>query len=184
MSSALSKQVSKKDIVAISPKEDCMEVLSLVSAEVKSICARVPDETYVFPVSPIESIGKHVRHIIGFIEAMQGVTIGHINYDARERDKGVETSREIALSRLNLAIQNIADLMNQYSLDTDVITSESFYGRVLSTPSKFGRDIMYLPQHTQHHFDSIKKIALDFDIDFGDNFGVACSTVQFHNKPR
>lgn len=135
------------------------------------------------PVLNGSSIAQHVRHVIEFYVCLMAAEDGVVNYDARKRDKTLETDRNAVLATLealrdwlNDAVPNTAlELIEDHSLDgtAPVRMHTSLY-----------RELAYALDHGIHHMALIRiaveqhhaHLALDPD------FGVAPSTIRDRRK--
>ncbi len=127
------------------------------------------------------SIGHHVRHIIEmFVLLQEGFVTGVVNYDKRNRDHTIETSKDVAIDRL----QQIASSINAENKDLLVeIGFDKNSDQVNSIPSNYFREIAYNLEHTIHHMALIKigiREISDQELPF--DFGVASSTVRFKQE--
>lgn len=127
-------------------------------------------------------IGRHFRHIIEhYTSFIQGYN-SRVNYDDRERNLKLETSREFAISKIDSVIKEI----DFFELNPDQLESEI---HVLSnqnsdnqtsdwSKSSVRRELQFLISHTVHHYALIAFILKTKGVDVPDNFGVAPSTLN------
>jgi len=130
-------------------------------------------------------IGRHFRHIIEhYTSFIQGYK-SRINYDDRERNLMLETSRECAISKIDSVIKEI----EFFQLNTNHLESEI---HVLSnqssdhqnsdwSKSSVRRELQFLISHTVHHYALIAFILKTMGLDVPDNFGVAPSTLNYES---
>ncbi len=138
------------------------------------------------PLSSLSNhtIGKHVRHIIEFYECLLiGYQAGEINYDQRNHDTNLETSKNLAIKKIHY----LCRMMDTPLADKSVILKASFddHGQeAIHMESSFYREIQYNIEHTIHHL-AIIRIAVQTTfshIVLPAEFGVAYSTRQFQQQ--
>lgn len=123
------------------------------------------------------SIGAHTRHVIEFYrQFLTSLTAKEIDYDSRQRDQAIESSK-------TFAIQNIIVLQNEINAIESDVQDSLCYRNDKSYPSSIGRELCYLAEHTIHHFALIRLIAESKGFDFNQmpDFGVAPSTLKFRS---
>ena len=126
------------------------------------------------------TIGKHVRHIIEFYEALlQGCAVGAVNYDLRKRNLLYETNPQIAATQL---INTVEELTQQLSTKNIAIslTYSVIHGIEGQIASSLEREMLYNLEHTIHHQAIIQIAAKTAGIaqHLPEAFGVAFSTQQ------
>lgn len=139
------------------------------------------------------SIGKHFRHVLDhYFCFFSGLEAGEVDYDQRQRNTEIETQRLHTLKKIQQLVEDLKNLAarvstpntnqtdNTHSLSVILSTSASV---TTSSPvkSSLARELIFLQEHTTHHYAIIKtqlKI-LEFPVD--DDFGVAAST-QIYNQ--
>ena len=150
--------------------------------EVLILLEQLSDEDYRKSIELLSnaSLGQHLRHILEFYICLQnGMEIGQICYDNRDRDKRIEESKEFA----RIKIAEIKEFI--YNVDTDLtIQLQANYSlkdiksNVIN--SSLYRELAYAMDHTIHHL-AIIKIGLKAlnNIQVDENFGVAPSTIRY-----
>ena len=134
--------------------------------------------THTSNVLSKSSIGQHVRHIIEmFVCLEEGYEQGVVNYEARKRDRQIETERSMAIELLKKIFEGLekADkaLVMEASFDEDS-------NEPLRFDTNYYREVAYNLEHTIHHMALIKLgIQEVSDIRIPENFGVASSTIKF-----
>ncbi|MCC5843195.1 MAG: hypothetical protein JJU05_02980 [Verrucomicrobia bacterium] len=138
------------------------------------------------PMAMHASIGGHLRHVLEHIEPILNTPAGGLlDYDARPRDKAVETSRVCALERtrqLQEALRAVPDewendllrIRNRVAVEEDAV-------RV--APSSRARELIYAIAHTVHHFALIRVMCNLRGIALPENFGYAPSTLHHLKTP-
>lgn len=124
------------------------------------------------------SIGKHLRHVVEFYEALlKAQKTQKICYDRRERKIILEENISYTLNFLN-------ELSKKFGLLTQdtPLTMQAKYGEeIYETKTSLYREIIYNIEHTVHHL-AIIRIALMAcfpNVQIPENFGYAASTIQF-----
>ena len=130
--------------------------------------------------------GSHLRHVLEFYECfIRGVSRGTIDYDSRQRDASVETSREVAMARIAAIVQCLeSDALLQ--MDTLVLVrAEDAESLGLADPfvtSSIARELLTLSSHTIHHFALIAMTLRAHGVAVDPDFGVAPSTLRHRRK--
>jgi hypothetical protein len=125
------------------------------------------------------SLGQHIRHIIEFYVCLFSEK-NYVNYDERERNLLIENSpvyTKSVIAQIKTNIQNI-------SLENPVVFKQYIGEEEVFLQSNFARELIYLSEHTIHHFALIKIGIADIcpDVSVDQNFGVAASTLKFRDK--
>lgn len=133
------------------------------------------------PVLSNRSIGQHTRHILEFLLALDtGYKHGAVNYNARKRDRRIETDKTHALHVLKATEQNL----RRKNKDLRLEVSQSV-GKMVPffVGSNFERELVFNLDHVIHHMalirisvEAVSTIVLD------EEFGVAASTIQHRNS--
>ena len=162
-----------------------IESVSIIFSQLKSLLDQIKSEDYNKSQEILSggTIGQHIRHILEFYSCMlEGVKLGEICYDNRERNPLLENDK-------NAAMQVMDELLSQLSLisNTDVsIQLKAKYAdndSLTNINSSISRELAYNIDHSVHHMAIIKAGILsriDY-INIPSDFGVAFSTVR-HNK--
>jgi hypothetical protein len=128
------------------------------------------------------SIGQHYRHILEHFQCLvRGMRSGEINYDARQRNRRLETEvtyASIATCDILRAIKNYSEA--ELGRTCKVVNSVS-YGS--SQPSvietNVGRELAYCIGHAVHHYAIIRLICSQIELEVPVEFGVAPSTLKY-----
>ncbi len=128
------------------------------------------------------TIGKHIRHILEFVECMVvGMENGLVDYDNRRRDLALETDVNAAL-QLMLRLQNtIETITGDKELE---MTFAHPNGKLEILKTNIYRELVYNIEHAIHHM-AIIKIACNVEftnVVLPSHFGVAYSTIQFQEQ--
>ncbi len=149
--------------------------------ELHGLVARLEQADYTAPVPVLSnaSIGQHMRHILEFYICLMEARNGTVDYDARKRDKSLETERMVTLAKLGQlrAWTEGLDADAQLTLLAD----HSYDGtsRERMATSLF-RELAYAFDHAIHHM-ALLRIGIaqhHAGITLDPNFGVAPSTIR------
>lgn len=156
-----------------------------VLSQFRGIIIQLNDVEYAAPLKVFDgaSIGKHGRHIIEFFQClMKSTTAGTVNYDARVRYLRLEEDVQYSIDVLD----KITEYLSENNFDNIGISLVSEFGgqRQIAVPTNFNRELIYLIEHSIHHFALIRiGIQENFPhIDLPDCFGVAYSTIEHLKK--
>ncbi len=159
------------------------EANSIILNQLVQVLEGLPDDGYGQALELLQgsSIGQHVRHTIEFYECFfEGIESGIISYDNRKRDFRTELDTAYSCQLLNRYIEQVATLAQDQKLQFNCMFSEN---KIEEVPTTLSRELAYLVEHTIHHLAIIKMALQQIypNIDLPTNFGVAFSTVRFHN---
>lgn len=153
---------------------DCIDLLRQGCRVIEDI----PDDVFAAttPISPRGSIGAHFRHILNFYEQfLLGLPEFRIDYNQRNRDSTLEQNRYHALEKLEETISRLELLKlaaRHQHLLVRVENSASW------SRSSVLRELDFLSSHTVHHYSLIAMLVRVYEINPGDGFGVAPSTLK------
>ena len=111
-----------------------------------------------------------------------GLESREVDYDARDRDRRIETDRDFAAGAIAQVIdrlQNLPDASLDTELKIQVDTAAWEQGKTLWTRSTIARELQFLLSHTVHHYALIALILRGHGFDPGAEFGVAPSTLEY-----
>lgn len=150
-------------------------------AQARELVGRLADEQYrASAPGGRGGVGPHLRHALDHYDCfLAGVAAGTIDYDQRERDLEVESSRERALERITTAEAGIMrlrafDAAHEVTVKLD---SGERHSRCASR-STLARELQFLVSHTVHHFALVALVLRFQGIEPGPEFGVAPSTLK------
>ena len=152
----------------------CDELLNMVSQQVYG---SFPEGT--------SSIGAHMRHILDrYLCFFAGLQNGLIDYDARKRDKSIETNLEAAAFALTSVSRRIDAMTLSEELGKTITVRESVYhqGPSVEIPSTVDRELMGLISHSIHHLAIIALITKSFGYRLDSDFGKAPSTILYERS--
>lgn len=128
-------------------------------------------------------IGPHVRHVLDHYAAFfAGFDGPAIDYDARQRNRQVETERGAALIALVEASGRMADL-DRATLERPISVRSNGGGQPDDfSRSTLRRELQFLLSHTVHHWALVRSILTRSGIEVADTFGVAPSTLRYREE--
>ncbi len=129
------------------------------------------------------SAGAHLRHVLDAYRCfLMGLDSALVDYDARERDRRIETDRDVAAGAIAHLIDRLSGLPEdvlERELKVQVDTAAWEQGKTLWTRSTAARELQFLLSHTVHHYALIALILRGHGYDPGPEFGVAPSTLEY-----
>jgi len=107
------------------------------------------------------SVGEHIRHVIEHYQMfLEGIQMGHIDYDKRKRDPSLEENRLHAINRLH---ELFTFFETKYLPLGQILVSQN-YNPDFPTPvvtSTIERELLFLVSHTVHHYAIIALVLKD-----------------------
>lgn len=159
--------------------------LQSVTEKLSQIVTKLSANDYAEPHELLSgnTIGKHTRHIIEFLEALyNGLPKGEVDYDLRERNILYETNATIATERLAELITLLTSELSREN--KPILLVYQLHDRQKnSLLSSLERELLYNLDHIVHH-QAILQIILKNNgkshlLDA--NFGLAFATQQQQN---
>ena len=144
----------------------------------------LPVSLYVkFDAPAYEStIGAHLRHNIDHYHSfIEGVSNGKVDYDHRNRDQRLETDIKSSIAVLGSVIANLSEMAPE-SLEDRVLVRMDCGGDAVWSQSSVRRELQFLLSHTVHHYAIIAMICRLNGHQPSADFGVAPSTLKFHDS--
>lgn len=154
--------------------DECVELLS----QAAEVIARLDDDVFtaVSPISPRGSIGGHLRHILDFYSSFAvGVEHSQIDYNTRLRNTEVEQDRFAALKKIDDCAHRLRGLKSIRVHEHVLVSTEDGSGW---SKSSVLRELDFLKSHTIHHYALIAMILRLHEVNPGEEFGVAPSTLR------
>ncbi len=149
-------------------------------AQIEECLESLSDEQYRHPSPTLSgaSIGAHLRHVLEFFQELErGYGVGHINYDARQRNKHIEQDRLSALA----ALRQVGERLDRPNRELALACAFPLSGVGPTTvPTNYYRELLYNLEHTVHHM-ALMRIGIE-EMNAGilnESFGVAESTMEF-----
>ena len=133
------------------------------------------------PGGPRGGIGAHLRHVVDHYRCfLRGLGAGHIDYDQRDRDAGVEHDPARAVEVIDALCDELeqltsADAGRELVVLVDCAEPEAR----IASQSSVARELQFLVSHTVHHYAVIALMARSAGFDPGHDFGVAPSTLKY-----
>lgn len=154
--------------------------------QVEFVISQMKEDDYTKPVDVFNNstIGQHFRHTLEFFQClMDGYNNGIVSYDKRNHDKSIETDKNLALSFIEESKDFISKCDMQRPLKLEVNYNLEDKDNII-VDSNMAREVTYNIEHAIHHM-AIIKIGLQalcpyVELPYG--FGVAISTLRFHNR--
>src|SRR5258705_2115920 len=144
---------------------------------------RIDDDIYVStgPLSPRGSIGGQLRHILDFYQNfIAGIQSGQINYNLRQRGLLIERNRVRAIETVSKAVDTLRSLtVLEGTRPLLVSTEENGESGLVWCTSSVLRELDFLQSHTVHHYSLIAMLLRLQEIEPGEDFGVAPSTLRY-----
>ena len=106
----------------------------------------------------VSAIGAHMRHILEYVLALKGMQAGDtINYDARKRDKNIQTDIRCAQAAISQVKEFLGGITRD-DMETEVWVIEAVDEHIADEAvlSTLGREIVSVCHHAVHHHDDIK----------------------------
>lgn len=156
---------------------NCIDLLEQATGVIERIDADVYASTTA--ISPRGSIGMHLRHVLDFYDSfLCGIESGQIDSNARRRDPLIERDRLYALNRIAATIGKLRSFSPaHYSAAVQVSSEDDGENDRVWCASSVLRELEFLQSHTIHHYSLIAMLLRLHEIDPGDRFGVAASTL-------
>ena len=127
------------------------------------------------------SIGAHYRHCLDHFRSLfDGFETGEINYDRRQRDARVETSRLIALNQTWDLLQ-MSERVSGWTLSDSIRVQSKLSYAIEESPaavSSLGRELMYCVAHAIHHYALIRVMVGMLGVSLPGGFGIAPATLK------
>lgn len=126
-------------------------------------------------------IGAHFRHNLDFANSfLNGLEIGKIDYEKRERNEQIEQNRGFAIEQIVFLIHRLQNLSNEI-LEREILVASEVETDVWHK-SSVARELEFLHSHTIHHHALIAEKLSNSGVNVTADFGVAPSTLKFWNE--
>jgi uncharacterized damage-inducible protein DinB len=132
------------------------------------------------------AVGPQLRHCLDFYGSfVRGLAARRVDYDVRERDPLVESSRRIARQRyeeLIAALEAIPADAGATPLDVRSEADTLPAGEPEWSASSVRRELQFLLSHTVHHHALVKEMLRGRGRTVDGDFGVAPSTLEHRGR--
>lgn len=145
------------------------------------------DEHYSEGLPPVakSGVGGHFRHCLDFYRCfLDGMETGRVDYDARSRNREVETSRQVATQTIDHiigALRRIAE-EGEENHPLEVSVDCPCEDEPIWSHSTLLRELQTLCTHTVHHYALISFLLRLREVEPGGEFGVAPSTLKYEQQ--
>jgi hypothetical protein len=152
--------------------------------QVVALLQRIDDAAFVRSNADFHKsgFGPHLRHCLDHYEQfLAGLSSGRVDYDARTRDRRVETDRVFALQKIPQIIAGLGRIgpgHGDHPVKVKMDCGGEHAGAEQWTGSTVGRELQFLVSHTVHHYALIAFILRAGGVEPGADFGVAPSTLR------
>lgn len=125
-----------------------------------------------------DQVGPHLRHVIEHHEALLAPrTPGVIEYDARPRDRRLETDPQAAEAALSRLARTLRDGRFDSRAPVAVVGVAGLDGESdFATASTLGRELVFNAMHAVHHFALLRPACLAAGLSLPAGFGKAPAT--------
>ncbi|SKB50474.1 hypothetical protein [Dyadobacter psychrophilus] len=155
------------------------ESVTAVLDQISAMLDELNEEQFSFKLDVLSgaSLGEHVRHVIEFFQELsRGYQTGCIDYDARRRDKAIETQRTYAIIKL----REVAASLKTDNKPLRLAYADKSSGVECEIVTNYERELIYNLEHTVHHMALMRiGVQLVAGIPLADHFGVAKSTIEY-----
>jgi hypothetical protein len=142
------------------------------------LIGKISDEIYRKKTNCTGGIGGHFRHNLDFVKAfLNGLAMGKIDYNRRERNLKIEENRLYAIKQFAETVCRLRGLPVEVFEKKVLIRSE--INSDLWLASSALRELEFLHSHTIHHHALIADKLKSFGVQMAKDFGVAPSTLKF-----
>ena len=147
---------------------------------------RLPPSLYRSPVrAGWASVGSQFRHVLDHYRAfIDGREEGRVDYDARQRDRRIETDPAEAAAQARAMVIQLERIHVEDANHAIAVHMDSGGDQRMPDwrPSTIGRELQFLVSHTVHHYALIKLLLEDVGIEAGAEFGVAPSSLAYQAR--
>lgn len=149
--------------------------------EIEKVTSQMSHDDFTQKILVLDgsSIGQHIRHIVEFYNCLFSEK-EYVNYDERERNLLIENSPLYTLD----VIASLKLQLETQDLEQKINFRQVINGNEVFLTTSYARELIYLSEHTIHHFALIKIgiNALCPQVTLDSNFGVADSTIKYREN--
>lgn len=174
----------KKDVSSLADGQllkGCLHCMQQCEYLVSNLSA----DDYVNSHEGSSSIGSHIRHILDRFQSLfSGLPEFCVDYDARKRDKEIESSVDSARFAIASVSRRIQELDLIKLSGQPILVRETVYhrGNPIEISSTVERELMGLVTHSIHHLAIISMLAKLCGHPLDQGFGKAPSTLVFERS--
>lgn len=157
--------------------------LTHVLEQLSALLAKATPEIYGSPVPALSgaTMGQHVRHIIELFQSLfQAYESGIVDYEARPRNRQLETDPEMAAQWLASAIGSFPVQNRELIL---IASDYKDSNGALNISTNYFRELAYNIEHAIHHMALLRVCVWHHGhITLPESFGVAYSTIKHREQ--
>jgi len=130
------------------------------------------------------SIGQHYRHVLEHFQCLiNGLPVGEVNYDARQRNPRIENEAAFATTATGDVLNTLqtwtdATLGHYCASVSSVAYSSAAPSRI---DSNIARELAYCIGHAIHHYAIIRLVCNEVGVSVPAEFGYAPSTIKYQS---
>jgi uncharacterized damage-inducible protein DinB len=147
------------------------------------LLGRLTPELYATPARPgWAPVGSQFRHVLDHYRSfIDGRESGRVDYDARQRDRQIETDPAEAARQARSMMVELERIHVEDANRALAVQMDTGGGQRMPDwkPSSIGRELQFLVSHTVHHYAVIKLLLEDVGVSAGADFGVAPSSLAY-----
>lgn len=142
-----------------------------------ALIAELGDDVYraTSELLPQSTIGAHMRHALDVYTCILG-SDGRIDYEARLRDRRLETDRALAAGAFRRVMRSLERLVDDRPLFVRMEAEPAWAASTLM------RELDAAANHTIHHYALIGVLLRAHGIEPPENFGVSPSTLRWRER--
>jgi hypothetical protein len=128
-----------------------------------------------------DEVGPHLRHVIEHVQQLvNGLHLGAVNYDSRERDISLEQDITVLEARITSLIQSLRALtFADMQATVEVLLMGRLDGSVqFSATSTVLRELLFVTSHAIHHYALLANLLQARGVALPASFGKAPATAQ------
>lgn len=159
----------------------CLHCMQQCEDLVSSLAA----DQYAHSHEGSSSIGSHVRHILDRFQSLfAGLSDLRVDYDARKRDKAIESNTDSAHFAIASVLRRLRELDLGKLTKQTLLVRETVYhlGDPVEISSNVERELMGLVTHSIHHLAIISMLAKQCGHPMVESFGKAPSTIVYERS--
>jgi hypothetical protein len=126
-------------------------------------------------------LGPHLRHCLDhFVNLLSGIAVGHVDYDARDRDPQIERQPEAFRAALAQTVERLRTIgADDLARPMRVLQQAATGIPPQPVDSTLERELVFLSSHTIHHLALMAHLARSHGTQVPEELGVAFSTAAY-----